>query len=391
VKNLLKSFTMLLLRRAPGVLLLLFFAFKPAIGQRSANQQQGIEIVFCLDLSGSTNGLIDNVRENIWGIVNMMKKLEPSRKIKIGVVGYSRPNFGKENAYIKTISRLSSDYDELTFALWQIRSAVEKGDQFVSNALEYTASNINWSKTSGTEKIIFLVGNGNVNTGSGDYRSVVKEISEVGIKIVPVYCMRTNKSNDINGWNLISNISGEELEVMWVVKRSPFVKAAPGTEKLPALIRELDRQTIPYTKAGNEEFNFIKACDNHAMALNSVVFEDRAYYRVSDTTLQKVKALDLVEMNIADTTQLEQMDLSGLEKNFKKLSLGELLQVIKDKQEKKKKIVSSIKILLPNARQEYINSIVTAPEFKTEETFDRIVMVKLNSLTAPKSSTINMK
>ena len=99
--------------------LFLFLAIILSIQSNASNKKSGrkdsrlhpLDIVFCLDLSGSTNGLIDDVREQLWKIINQAHELEPVPDLRIGVIGFSRPSFGKEKAYVKVLSNLTNDFD----------------------------------------------------------------------------------------------------------------------------------------------------------------------------------------------------------------------------------------------------------------------------------------
>lgn len=245
------------------------------------------DIVFCLDLSGSTNGLIDNVRENIWSVINQVSSFQPKQNLRIGVVGFSRPSFGKSSAYVKVLSRLTDDFDQMAADLWKLKPEVEKGDQFVSNALEKAGFEMNWSKSKDAVKIMFLIGNGNVNTGSSDYRSVVTSITNKGIHLVPVYCMRTKQTRETDGWQQIGRMTGYFYEPVWITKNEPLIKPVPATEKLISLAKELNKQVVPYTKIGVEKFNNITTCDQKALLLSPVAFENRFYYRISNDLFQK--------------------------------------------------------------------------------------------------------
>src|SRR5665213_1337893 len=66
-----------------------------------------IDIALCLDLSGSTNGLIDKFREGIWDIVNEVNKLSPAPEVRIGLVAYGRPSYGKSTDYVKVMYDLT--------------------------------------------------------------------------------------------------------------------------------------------------------------------------------------------------------------------------------------------------------------------------------------------
>ena len=91
-------------------------------GRKDARQHP-LDIVFCIDLSGSTNGLIDDVREQLWMIINQAHELEPVPDLRIGIIGFSRPSFGKEKAYVKVLANLTNDFDSLAFELFRVASS----------------------------------------------------------------------------------------------------------------------------------------------------------------------------------------------------------------------------------------------------------------------------
>ncbi|MCG8698888.1 MAG: VWA domain-containing protein, partial [Bacteroidales bacterium] len=47
-----------------------------------------IDIVFCLDATGSMSGLIQTAKEKIWSIASSMTQSEPEPDIRIGMVFY---------------------------------------------------------------------------------------------------------------------------------------------------------------------------------------------------------------------------------------------------------------------------------------------------------------
>src|SRR6476620_9787998 len=93
-----------------------------------------VDIVFCLDLSGSTNGIVDRMRNHIWDYVHLFSNCTPRADFRIGFVGFARPSYGKENYYVKVISDLTHDIEGLTHELLKMRTQIEKGDQFVGPA-----------------------------------------------------------------------------------------------------------------------------------------------------------------------------------------------------------------------------------------------------------------
>src|SRR6266513_211687 len=79
-----------------------------------SSQPPPIDIVFCIDLSGSTNGIIEHLRNHLWHFVHELEQLEPQANFRFGFMGYSRPSFGKDNFYVKVIRDLSYDNELLS-------------------------------------------------------------------------------------------------------------------------------------------------------------------------------------------------------------------------------------------------------------------------------------
>src|SRR5690349_18329365 len=129
-------------------LTILFLLLLQPFNSRPVSDPMGppVDIVFCLDLSGSTNGLIDRMRNHIWDYVNLLQGTIPRADFRFGFIGYARPSFGKENYYVKVISDLTHDIEGLTHELLKLRTQIEKGDQFVGAAIKTCAENISWNE-----------------------------------------------------------------------------------------------------------------------------------------------------------------------------------------------------------------------------------------------------
>ena len=47
-----------------------------------------IDVVFCIDCSGSMGGVIDTAKQKVWEIVNEIAKAKPVPVLRIGLLGY---------------------------------------------------------------------------------------------------------------------------------------------------------------------------------------------------------------------------------------------------------------------------------------------------------------
>ena len=59
-------------------------------GKSAVGNGKPLDIVFCVDLSGSTNGLINDLRDNLWMIINQAQHMEPKPALRIGFASQFR-------------------------------------------------------------------------------------------------------------------------------------------------------------------------------------------------------------------------------------------------------------------------------------------------------------
>lgn len=195
----------------------LLFAIVPLValgGERDKNKvppspHKPLDIVFCLDLSGSTNGLLNDLRDHLWMIINQANNMEPKPFLRMGVVGFSRPSFGKENAYVKVLVPLTTNFDYLAEELYRLRPSIEKGDQIVAAALRASVMDMKWSERSDAVKLVFLVGNGMVSGTDHEYVRYCEQARESNIVVHPVYVMKSaNWFKELPGWRRIATMTG---------------------------------------------------------------------------------------------------------------------------------------------------------------------------------------
>src|SRR5262249_43283005 len=66
-----------------------------------------VEVVFCLDTTGSMGGLIDGAKAKIWSLCNQIAGGKPTPDLKVGLVAYR----DKGDAYITKVTDLTGDLD----------------------------------------------------------------------------------------------------------------------------------------------------------------------------------------------------------------------------------------------------------------------------------------
>ena len=122
---------------------------------QSQAEPSSIELVFCLDATGSMSGLISTAKTKIWEIVTGLAQSVPSPNIKLGFVFYR----DRGDAYITKIVDLTYDIDSVYSELLAI-SAGGGGDtpEGVNEALHDAVTKLNWSTDGVVYRTIFVVG-----------------------------------------------------------------------------------------------------------------------------------------------------------------------------------------------------------------------------------------
>jgi Mg-chelatase subunit ChlD len=135
------------------LLALALFAWAPLV--RAQEARPNVEVVFCLDTTGSMGGLIGAAKQKIWSISNQIATGKPTPILKVGLVAFR----DRGDAYITKVFDLTDDLDAVHTNL-QSFQAQGGGDfpESVNQALHESVTKISWSKDKKTLKMIFLVG-----------------------------------------------------------------------------------------------------------------------------------------------------------------------------------------------------------------------------------------
>src|SRR5262245_33467057 len=152
------------------------------------DQKPQVEVVFCLDTTGSMAGLIEGAKQKIWSIVNQIASGRPIPEIKVGLLAYR----DRGDQYVTKMFELTADLDEVHKNLREFK-ADGGGDspESVNQAINESVVKFKWSKEKDTLRIIFLVGDAPPHMDYKDdvkYSETCKIAVDQGIIINTVLC-----------------------------------------------------------------------------------------------------------------------------------------------------------------------------------------------------------
>ena len=101
----------------PAILPVLFLLFLPLATQAASrnppvvlSDSRPVDLVICLDTSGSMEELLDSARARVWDIVNEFARMRPTPYLRVGLLSYGSDDSTQEDGWIILHSDLTDDH-----------------------------------------------------------------------------------------------------------------------------------------------------------------------------------------------------------------------------------------------------------------------------------------
>ena len=222
-----------------------------AADEKAASKKPKVEVVFCLDTTGSMGGLIEGAKAKIWAICNQIASGKPTPDLKVGLVAFR----DRGDEYITKVFDLSDDLDAIHGHLKTFKAA-GGGDipESVNQALDDAVNKIKWSTDKDTLRIIFLVGDAPPHMDYPDdvkYPVTCKKAAERGIIINTIQC-----GNDADCTKFWKDICVKAEGAYVQIPQDGGVKqvvTTPFDKRLGEINRELARTTLVFGKADEKD------------------------------------------------------------------------------------------------------------------------------------------
>jgi Mg-chelatase subunit ChlD len=306
-----------------------------------------IEVVFCLDTTGSMGGLIEGAKQKIWSISNQIAGGKPAPELKIGLVAYRDRGAGEE--YVTKIIELTDDLDAIHGKLKEFKAA-GGGDEpeSVNQALDESVNKIKWSTDKKTLRIIYLVGDAPPHMDYADdvkYPETCKKACEKGIIINTIQC--GGHAECQKHWKEICKRA--EGSYAQIAQTGGVVAVAtPYDKDLAEINTELARTTLVYGRGEMRAAGAAKA--RAAEALPEAAAADRAGYAAKDG---KAAAYDLLDAVKSGKVKLAEIKKEELPEQMRKMDAKERQEYL-DKLDKRRTELSKKALELDKKRGEYI-------------------------------------
>jgi Mg-chelatase subunit ChlD len=332
-----------------------------------------IEVVFCLDTTGSMGGLIEGAKQKIWSISNQIASGKPTPDLKIGLVAYR--DRGRDE-YVTKIVELTDDLDAIHGKLREFKAA-GGGDapESVNQALDDAVNKIKWSTDKKTLRIVFLVGDAPPHMDYADdvkYPVTCKKACEKDIIINTIQCGGDGECQ--KHWKEICKLA--EGSYAQIAQSGGVVAiATPFDKELAEINTELAKSTLVYGDAKMRAAGAAKR--DEARALKPEAAADRAGFAGKSG---KAAAYDLLDAVKSGKVKLEEVKKDELPESMRKMTVKEQKEHL-DKLDKRRTELNKKAVDLDKKRGEYIKEELAKKAKKegkdAKDSFDNQVLETL--------------
>jgi hypothetical protein len=335
-----------------------------------------IDIVFCIDCSGSMGPVIETAKQKVWAIVNQVAKAKPSPELRIGLIGY-----GNAMGPFRTFA-LTSDLDEVYKNLLPFDDRLG-GDEFVGLAIHKATTEMKWAEGKQVMKVIYVVGNETAHQGPAefDYTKTARAAIAKGIMVNAIYCGDYDYATAHSTWQEFAKLAdGSYMEIAG--QGGAVTVATPFDQELTDLSGKLNTTYVGYGEQRREKVAQQVANDATSAHYSLSSAADRAGAKASPQYGNG--NWDLVDA----TKSVKDFDVKKLKdeelpEEMRKMTPDQRVAYVAGKTKEREQIAQKIKALSVK-RDAYIKAEVAKKGLDTNKSFDESVRKSITEQAAKK-------
>jgi hypothetical protein len=341
-----------------------FAALVLALSAQDAPPRPNVDIVFCIDRSGSMQQVIDTAKRKVWTIVNEVTRAKPAPVLRIGLLGY-----GSADREFKFFP-LSNDLDKVYEDLMTFKTDMG-GQEWVGAALREAAVKMAWSAGKKDVRIIFMVGNETALQGTPEnmYTVTAPEAIKKDITVNAVYCGNP-KADEERTWREVASLADGQYTVIDLSGGAVTI-ATPFDKELGELSGKLNLTYVAFGRRGLDGLRKQESADRASTASGGApTAAARAEAKASNG--YNNRAWDLVDASKDKDFKLDQVKEEDLPAEMKPMKPEERKAYLETKTKEREEIQKRV-AQLSVERQKFIDTEMKEKNIDSNKAFDEAV------------------
>lgn len=333
--------------RTLSLSLALWLGLSAGSSKAAPNPEAGtpIDLVICLDISGSMDGLIDSAKLKLWDIVNDLAKIKPTPVFRVALYSYGCDAYDSKTGWIKKEIDLTTDLDEVYKKLNALRT--NGGTEYHVTVAKRALDEIQWAADKNALKIIFVCGNEELQQDKTiKMEDVAEQAKKNNVFINTIHCANTGHHDD-GDWHRFALMSGGKgMNIDQAQARQEVYIPSPFDKELVTLNEKLNKTYVAYGKKEAREEKALNQVQQDAAAALNAPQANLSRIASKGGALYRNDAWDLVDRCKNDKTfDVTKLKPEELPDELKKLKPEELKKLVDDKLAERESINKEIQKL----------------------------------------------
>jgi hypothetical protein len=341
--------------------LLAAFTFSSArsttpVSEVLGDDPRAVDVVICLDTSGSMENLIDAARARVWDVIGELARMQPTPELRVGLLTFGTQAGGSDSGWIVLQSDLTDDLDAVYASLMAL--TIQGGEEYVGRAINTAIDQMSWSPEWNSLRILFVAGNESADqdVDNFDFRIEARAAQDRDIIINAMYA-GNHEQAIVEHWPEVARRGSGTFSAI-----DPSIATiqipTPHDEPLLALNARLNKTYVPYGPNGAAGLANQVAQDGNASRLGVQSCSSRIVAK--GTSLYTNESWDLVDASLQEGFDVASVAVEDLPESLRSMSDGELAGYVASKRLEREAIQTEIQTL--SAKREAVIKQVRAEE-----------------------------
>jgi hypothetical protein len=331
-------------------------------------EKPAVDVVFCIDCSGSMGGVIETAKQKVWAIVNETARAKPAPTVRIGLIGY-----GNGEGPFRMFP-LTDDLDEVYKNLMTFKDE-GWGDEFVGLAIHRATTDMQWSQAKQVLRVMYVVGNETARQGPTDFDYTKTAPAAIAKEIIvnAIYCGDLDYNEVSPTWQELARLAdGDFMQIAG--QGGAIAIATPFDDQLASLNAKLNETYLFYGQRAVAAAQNQLQQDTNAAGLSAVVLADRAAAKASGAYVNT--GWDLVDASKQADFDVSKVEESELPESMRKLKPQERVALVNEMSAKRAAVQEEIQKVAAQ-RGEFIRAETEKQGLDTNKSFDEAVRKSL--------------
>lgn len=382
-----------LMAKCVSALVVLFFGSACAYAQPAPDTQDGlpkvvyaggerhIDIVFCIDTSGSMQSIIDSAKQKVWSIINELIAAKPVPILRVGLIAYEGENERFQ------LFQLTDDLDKVYSSLHSNTFITSGGNrECVGRAIREAVESMQWDSAGDSLKMMFVIGNEPANQDSDQekngYRNSASAAVKNGIIVNAIYGGDTSLAESEPGWQEIAKLA-DGTYARIDLSGGVVTIATPYDAKITELNDELNKTYIPFGTTGEQGRALQEEQDANSIKTGgSSSAAERAQFK-ANAQYQNYR-WDLVDASKQEGFKLEEIKKEEFPAEMQSMTPDEQKKYIADVAGKRTEVQGEINKLALE-RQKFLDEEIKKQNLEGQAGFDKVVRDTIRSQAEKKN------